>query len=203
MQCHFFENYVIFPITRLMRLFPRRLPGLESSDLNKSAEDEMYNEMMSSLIEMVTLPLQFMTSKDPSEIVEVGKEKMSIGVVSGILEYENNCFMNEGTDENGNEFDQNSHQRGAVTEKELESDNLVCREGNKNEKVEKDKIYNYAHIAGRERQQWGLWNLVRGPTEGPLQVRYGVKDLWKNIFNWRAYTFKNRNRITVHESMEF
>ena len=183
------------------------MPGLESSNLNKSAEDEMYNEMMSSLIEMVTLPLQFMTSENPleteNEIVEVEKEKMSIGVVSGILEYENNCFMNEGTDENGNEFDQNSHQRGAVTEKELEPDNLMCREGNKIEKVEKDKIYNCADIAGRERQRWGLWNLVRGPTEGPLQVRYGVKDLWKNIFNWRAYTFKNRDRITVHENMEF
>lgn len=33
------------------------LPGLESSNLNKDAEDSFYNEMMLSVLQMVTKPL--------------------------------------------------------------------------------------------------------------------------------------------------
>ena len=174
--------------------------------MNKSAEDEMYNEMMSSLIQMVTQPLQFSIPMNSSEnelsAVEKVEEGMSIGEESNAFEFENNYIINEGNEENGNKFDQSFNQRGAVTERNLQSNNSICRVGNIMEKEEKDKMNNYAHIMERERQQWGLWNLVRGPTEGPLQVQYGTKDLWKNIFNWRAYTFKNRNIIVVHENMD-
>ena len=44
-----------------------------------------------------------------------------------------------------------------------------------------------------QRQVLGLWNPVLGPTN----VTYGQKDLWKNLFNWRAFTYKNRSKVLV------
>lgn len=41
------------------KFFFYRLPGLESSKLNKEAEDLFYNKMMLTLLRMVTRPLLF------------------------------------------------------------------------------------------------------------------------------------------------
>ena len=45
----------------------------------------------------------------------------------------------------------------------------------------------------KQEEELGLWNQVHGPSD----VTYAQKDLWKNLFNWRAFTFKHRSKVLV------
>ena len=65
------------------------LPGLESSKLNKDAEDSFYNEMMLSVLQMVTWPLLVrpetsvdvarLRERKPGTVTEIGTDRKVCG----------------------------------------------------------------------------------------------------------------------------
>lgn len=95
-----------------------RLPGLESSDNNKAGEDAFYNEMMLSVLRIVTIPLTA-----PGSSVE---DKISDGSIS---------------------------------------------------------------------DQLGRWRIVGGKS---TECRFGPSaQTWKNLFRWKIFTTKNKNKLIV------
>lgn len=128
--------FQLFHFILFVRLFIYfyRLPGLESSKLNKHNEDIFYNEMMLSLLTLLTKPLLPNNGyKIPKNTKEIPKNKI------------------EG-----------------------------CKSTNK--------------IPKNTNEVPNLWMKINEPS---TTMKYNTKELYKNLFNWKAYTHKQKEKIVI------
>ena len=135
------------------------MPGLESSNINTAAEDQMYNKMMLSLLNIVLTPVRAHACTHTS--VSTQSHTQARTTIDVLANTESDRIFTESS--------------GSSVMVAVKSITVTVEEKEKQEQV------------------LGLWNLVHGP----LDVTYVQKDLWKNLFNWRAFTFKHRSKVLV------
>ena len=138
------------------------MPGLESSNINTAAEDQMYNKMMLSLLNIVLTPVR---SHNTHTCVCTQSSTQARTVTDVIVK----------TDSNPDPISTGSSGSSGAVSVTVEVDSITVEEKQKQDQV------------------LGLWNQVHGPSD----VTYVQKDLWKNLFNWRAFTFKHRSKVLV------
>lgn len=157
----------------------------------------MYNEMMSSLIGIVISPLRASSHEegDATHITETATAKQVTETVTrGVFsDHIKNRERNRTVDEVEDVL--NSRLMCASTRTEIEL--IADRHGEECGRTESPIVTGCVNVLIEGQHQLGFWNLVQGPAQDTCQVTYGSKDLWKNLFNWRAFTFRNRNQIII------
>lgn len=142
-----------------------RVPGLESSNNRcKPQEDALFDEMMSSLLDMVLAPLQLR-----GDNVDEGNTK----------------------DEKNTIKDEKMHPREIETSETETVFSMDTLSQNKQ---------SYQHQYGQERSPChavaGWWQQV-SEANPASQGHTSSSAVFKNLFNWKAFTSKNKSKLFV------